>query len=375
MKIRLSRTEFACYSKACAPPPAGTGGSKLGGATGATSEPKKGAAGPGMTHVSKFGMKFSEPGAVVEQARKRTDWDEQPLKKVKISEIRATEEHVKQKHIDKILNGEPLRKGYDPQIVIDARGTAWVADGNHRVAMHAALGHKEINARVLDLRPIIAACYAKSCAPPPVGKGGSSKAHIIAHKHAKNILTTAGRNADAITSDIREVIERNGGAMSGLDHRLKGLASLRRKIHDKAVEKGISIDDSAAKITDAIRFTGVVDTGNYAKAVRQTIRSLEKKGYTVYDVENHWSRGDAYNGLHLLARHKSGAVAELQLHTKESIKAKNDIHGYYEKFRLHDTPKAEKRKLFDTMVSISDQAPIPPGIQGVGMTIKRPFND
>lgn len=331
-------------------------------------------------------------------------WDKAPLKKVKLSDLHATEEAVKSKHIAKILAGEKLRSGYDPKVVVGQDGKMYVADGNTRIAMHKALGKDEINVRVIDMRAskikvktrafidhlkeplypegteFIAsaaetdnfACYDKSCAPPPVGKGGTSKSHSQAHRHAVRIIQSAKKVERTITADIQAVAEANGGSMTGLDNRLKGISSLRRKIHDKAVAKGIPIDDSASKITDAIRYTAVIPTANYTKAVSDTITSLKAKGYEVFDVENHWSRGDAYNGLHLLARHKNGDVAELQFHTPESIEAKSKIHGYYEEYRLLDTPPNKKLQLFTEMVKISDTAPVPVGVEPIGLKIERP---
>lgn len=79
-------------------------------------------------------------------------WKAAKLQKVRLSELNASESHVKSKYIERVLAGEPLRKGYDPFVLIDKRGRKFLIDGHHRVAMHSALGHDTMNAHVIDLR-------------------------------------------------------------------------------------------------------------------------------------------------------------------------------------------------------------------------------
>lgn len=479
---------FACNSKACAPPPAGHGGSNPSGGSGtrpghrlsddlddsfapgvktgsnhqiddrkrpvtsgreamkrfdhlATDVHKGsgGSIGPGMTATHNYDvLNANNPGVMSGREMTPEQWTQHGrLTKVRVDKLQATEEAVKSKHIQKVLDGEPLREGYDPQVIKGRDGKLYVADGNTRVAMHHALGKKSINVRIIDeedavnivhpewsdkptskvkvfvpkgvapddvpagtgkrshkltlnqrlnglfkgLSPRSAdfdatvltfACHSKDCAPPPAGKGGSSKAHSDAHRHAVRILNSARKVEGNITKDIKEVTEAHGGEMAGLDHSLKGVDSLRRKIHDKAITKGITIDDSASRITDAIRYTAVLPTDNYTHGVQGVIGTLKEKGYEINSVENHWLRGDAYNGLHLLAKHPSGDIAELQFHTPESLAAKRDIHGLYEEYRQLDTPPTRRLQLFNQMVKVSDTAPIPVGIRPIGLKIKRP---
>lgn len=308
----------------------------------------------------------SKPEVV--QARALQDWSDVPTATVKLSEVHATEEAVKSKHIDKILAGEPLRAGYDPKVVRARDGKLYVADGNTRMAIYAALGKDKIKVQILDLSndALIAACYDKSCAPPPVGDGGSSKGHIAAHRHATKILSKAKEAENVVTPSVSKIVAAAGGEMVGLEHRLKSLPSLRRKIHDKAKSKGIEIKRSADNISDALRYTGVVPTAKYSQAVSTAVASLKADGFKINEIVNYWPSGDDYNGLHVIAQHPNGSKVELQFHTPESIAAKGETHKLYEIARADDTTPQRRLQLANEMQSIADAAPLPNGALDIG---------
>lgn len=216
------------------------------------------------------------------------------------------------------------------------------------------------------------ACYVKACAPPPAGKGGSSKAGIQAHKLAKGIVESASKAERAATNDLRGVIDAHGGVMVGLKHRVKGIGSLTRKIHDKAVTRGQSLEESASKVSDALRYTAVLHSKDYTKGVKDTLASLKSKGYKINELETHWKRGDAYNGIHAIVTHPNGTKIEVQFHTTQSIAAKNKTHILYEQARRADTTPQERTRLTKLMVQIADAATIPPGALSVGTKVFRP---
>lgn len=216
------------------------------------------------------------------------------------------------------------------------------------------------------------ACKVKACAPPPVGTGGSSKVANAASRAAAAILARSKAAEPQVTNDLRTVIKSEGGAMVGLAHRVKGLKSLTRKIHDKALSRGQTIEESANRISDALRYTAAFHSKNYTAGVKSTIASLEKKGYKILEKETHWKRGDAYNGVHVIAQHPNGTKVEIQFHTTESLKAKGLTHPLYEKFRQHDTTPQERTRLTREMIRIADSARIPKGALTLGVRVFRP---
>jgi hypothetical protein len=90
----------------------------------------------------------------VKNAKAFDGWEGLPTTDFRLRDqaIAANESHLKSKHIDKVLAGHPLRRGYDPHIMIDKTGVAHVIDGHHRVAMHQATGSEVMPSKVWDVR-------------------------------------------------------------------------------------------------------------------------------------------------------------------------------------------------------------------------------
>jgi len=72
----------------------------------------------------------------------KVNWDSVPVTTLPPgAKLVATEKDVATKYIKRVLDGEPLREGYEPQLVRVAPNTFMVYDGHHRMAMHSALGN------------------------------------------------------------------------------------------------------------------------------------------------------------------------------------------------------------------------------------------
>lgn len=215
-------------------------------------------------------------------------------------------------------------------------------------------------------------CLVKACAPPPVGKGGSLKEAYIAREYGEKMLAKAKAADPRVTKDIESTFKRHGGSAEGLKHRVKGLGSLTRKIYDKAKQRGQTFQQSAKRIGDSLRYTSMVDTDNYTAHVRAVLKDLKTQGYNVVELENHWTRGDAYNGTHAVLRDtRSGLRIEVQFHTPESLAAKERNHRMYERARISKDPE-ERARLNAKMTAISDRAPVPKGATRIGKKIYRP---
>jgi predicted RNA binding protein YcfA (HicA-like mRNA interferase family) len=216
------------------------------------------------------------------------------------------------------------------------------------------------------------ACYTKACAPPPAGKGGSTKAGHEARRQAIAVHDHAVAIEKGVTDTLRSTVLDQGGALVGLTHRVKGIDSLTRKIHDKALQRHQSMAESANAIPDALRYTAVLHSSKYTAAVKSTRKALEKQGFKIEELETHWQRGDAYNGVHMIARHPNGAKVEIQFHTVDSLRAKALTHPIYEKARQATTTPQERTMLTKKMVEIADHAKVPKGATGLGTKVFRP---
>lgn len=79
----------------------------------------------------------------------KVDWSKVPVTTLpKGARLHATEDAVKTKYVRRVLDGEPLREGYEPQLVRIGKNDFMVFDGHHRMAMHSALGNRNENLRV-----------------------------------------------------------------------------------------------------------------------------------------------------------------------------------------------------------------------------------
>lgn len=195
---------------------------------------------------------------------------------------------------------------------------------------------------------------------------------------ARKIVDRGRSEEPKITADISEAVQASGGEMYGLDFRIKEVHSLARKLYAKAKEKGVSVDEYAADVADAVRYTAVSDEpppGTYAKTIKTLLDSLEGKGYKVVELETHWQRGDAYNGVHLVAQNRSGQKFELQFHTSASVKAKFATHPLYEEMRKETTTPERRAELVREMIDIADAADIPQGAMDFGKQVFRPPED
>lgn len=208
---------------------------------------------------------------------------------------------------------------------------------------------------------MIAACYVKACAPPPVGAGGSAggKARVL----AKHLVERAKRldKADRITSTLRRVVERTdvSGRIVKAKYKYKGVGSLTRKIYDKARERGLPEPVQAHGIDDALRYTAVFNRHEYAESVNKLIGKLKDEQFDIIEVDNRWNDASDYKGIHIIARSPTGQRFELQAHTHTSFRLQAQLHTIYEKTRTNPPPPpAELKALLAESHRLGRQNPV-----------------
>ena len=143
----------------------------------------------------------------------------------------------------------------------------------------------------------------------------------------------------AVTADMR-TLERSSARLEGLDYRLKGMASLTRKIMSDADEEQVSLATAAAGISDVLRYTLTCSDADYSAMVPQAMASLTEKGYRVEKFRNAWG-GKFYQGVNVHLVSPSGVRVELQFHTPQSFAVKQSSHAVYE-IRRNPASSAEE---------------------------------
>ena len=186
-----------------------------------------------------------------------------------------------------------------------------------------------------------------------------------ASKEAREMHENAKRNETNTTALLRS-LENEGLRLEGLDYRLKSKESLERKILSDASEKGNSAKEAAEGIKDVLRYTYVADEKRFYNCFAEVRQTLEEKGYNFYRVKNSLkSKGVMYRGVNTVVETSDGYLFELQFHTADSLKIKEVVHKLYEEYRQLDPKSKRALTLEKRMIEISDQIPIPKGVEMV----------
>ncbi|RVU97051.1 hypothetical protein EII22_08950 [Coriobacteriales bacterium OH1046] len=188
----------------------------------------------------------------------------------------------------------------------------------------------------------------------------------LASRFARKVIDDASDHEPSVTG-LLQSFERDGVRLSGAHYRIKGAESLIRKIRLRAVTNGTTLDRAADLISDALRYTYVLDDDAFGDAYNEIRSSMEEKGYNFIEVNNSLRlTGVEYRGVNAKVSAPDGYVFEIQFHTGASLDVKERLnHPLYERARLPDTSEAERLALAAQMRENSDSIPMPRGVDGV----------
>jgi len=138
-----------------------------------------------------------------------------------------------------------------------------------------------------------------------------------------------------LTDMMQRLAELTEGELAGLENAIKPVESLQGKIERDMLEKGISAQEAAADVNDRNRYTVVLSGEDFLEKVQQAQTDLESQGWNQYDekYKNFFGSGDNYDGYNTVLVNAQGQRFELQYHTEDSLRVKQQIHPLYEKFR------------------------------------------
>lgn len=159
-------------------------------------------------------------------------------------------------------------------------------------------------------------------------------------------------NEPIITTDLKDFIKDTGAYLEGLEYRMKSLSSTKEKV---LIRKDV---ESIHDLYDVIRYTAVSKTKDYYKNRNIILEKLQNNGYKVVYEKNTWER-NGYKGINIKMESPEGVKFELQLHTYESLDAKEEAHKLYEERRLPNTSEERKLELDIQMDKIFNSIPIP----------------
>lgn len=150
-----------------------------------------------------------------------------------------------------------------------------------------------------------------------------------------------------ITADLSQIVEESGGELTGLEFRLKTKGSLERKVLSDMKLTGLSEKEVMERIYDNVRYTSLFNADSLVEGYRSIVEKLQKKGYNILRVKNTMGNESAsYWGINTVVENPKGYKFELQFHTPQSFKVKQELnHSLYEEFRKEGTSLERKIEL------------------------------
>lgn len=168
--------------------------------------------------------------------------------------------------------------------------------------------------------------------------GSTSASSEAAAAVADKILANANTHESEVTALLKNIVSENGGQLNGLEFKLKTKSSLTRKLISEAEVRNVTPDQ--VPIGDALRYTAVFNPDKFASGAQATLDEFRNHGFKVVGIHHYWEGLD-YRGTNTKLS-KYGLVFELQFHTPESYKVKEEkSHPIYEELRVlpSDSPK------------------------------------
>ena len=166
-----------------------------------------------------------------------------------------------------------------------------------------------------------------------------------------------------ISKDVKDVVSGTSARMYGLEHRLKTKESIKRKIETDAYNDNISLEESASKVKDTVRYTALSKDKDFTKNYFKIKDGLAKKGYVEVRCKNYF---DLYNqgkvkhkSVQSVFQNKDGNKFEMQFHTNASQDVKDRKVPLYEEARKKDISQKRLHEIERVMENMAEEIPEP----------------
>jgi ppGpp synthetase/RelA/SpoT-type nucleotidyltranferase len=178
---------------------------------------------------------------------------------------------------------------------------------------------------------------------------------------ARHLVAMAELDDGVLTDSLQLLVSRTEGALVGLDHRIKTVDSLRRKLADMlALDPDLQLADAAERVHDVLRYTVVADLDAYMAVYEPLLAELRRQGATVLEVRNRWA-GPGYRGINVHLRAGVNQRFEIQFRTRDSYAAAKATRGQYEELRLATISPERAADLVAAIEAAFAAVPVPPG--------------
>ena len=169
-----------------------------------------------------------------------------------------------------------------------------------------------------------------------------------------------------ITSNLFGLYEEGISEFKSLEHRIKDIEGIKRKIISDSKDYDGSYSDAASNLRDGVRYTIVLPEELYVLKTDEYLHKLEDMGYVIEEFKNCWGK-PLYQGFNVIIKcPETDDYFELQFHTPYGYQIKEgSTRDLYQVVRDDDMSKevielkkkANKlRRIFQASVPIPEGA-------------------
>ncbi|MFG3099440.1 hypothetical protein ACGFZL_02725 [Streptomyces sp. NPDC048182] len=201
------------------------------------------------------------------------------------------------------------------------------------------------------------------------GEGGLHLSPEANHA-AEGFLRESAAAEPRITDTLQQITHRvDDGRLIGLEYRLKGEESLKRKLATELLDDfDLRAEDALTGVKDSVRYTVEIPSSGYTRGVQQAVDTLQARGFENVTFKNTWE-SNGYKGINSTWRDPaSGRIFEVQFHTPESFTAKMDGHILYEKERLPGVSAENLKTIRAEQHDLFGKFPVPHGASEVHLS-------
>ncbi|SBV50200.1 putative type III effector protein XopAD [Xanthomonas bromi] len=186
---------------------------------------------------------------------------------------------------------------------------------------------------------------------------------------AQALSTRARQMEPQVTDMLRRVAARHGGQLAGTEHQLKSYSSLQEKLRQRMALKKQTLEEAAAGVNDALRYSVVLEPEDFTAGLRAALATLDDQGHARVKLTNQFTKyPPSFKAINVTLRSPDGALWEIQFHTPETFELKERFHDLYKhtyELALGGASRAEQRKLQAPALEAFKRVAAPPGCKEI----------
>ncbi|KHD62119.2 hypothetical protein PK63_16665 [Xanthomonas phaseoli pv. phaseoli] len=186
---------------------------------------------------------------------------------------------------------------------------------------------------------------------------------------AQALLRRARQMEPQVTDMLQRIAARHGGQLAGTQHQLKSYGSLQEKLTQRMALKKQTLQEAAAGVNDALRYSVVLEPQDFTAGLRATLAALDDQGHARVKLTNQFTDyPPVFKAINVTLRSPEGALWEIQFHTPETFALKERFHDLYKRahaLALGGASRAEQRILQAPALEAFKRVASPPGCQEI----------